>query len=64
MVKITPTTQAIEMGASENVQMINSDEPGSLFKYRGEWRWATVENLMQSGLIARVDIDYKPGVLN
>lgn len=61
--KITPSDQAIEMGAQENVQMVNADDVDSFFKHRGEWRWDTVERLMQQGLIVRVEIDYKPGVL-
>lgn len=61
--KITPSDQAKEMGASDNVQMVNADDVDSFFKWRGEWKWSTVEGLMRDGLIARVDIDYKPGVL-
>lgn len=61
--KITPSDKAKEMGARENVQMVNADDVDSFFKFRGEWKWSTVENLMQSGLIARVEIDYKPGVM-
>lgn len=64
LIKITPSDQAIEMGAQENVQLIDSDRAEDFFKWRGEWKWNSVERLMQSGLIVRVEIDYKPGVLN
>jgi hypothetical protein len=63
LVKLTPTVRAKDAGAKESVHLIDADDVDSFFKWRGEWRWRSVEDLMQSGLIARAEIDYKPGVL-
>lgn len=60
-VQITPSQMAIEAGAKPAITVIESDDCEDFFKWRYEWTWATVEKLLDSGVISRVDIDYKPG---
>lgn len=61
LVRLTPSDEAIEAGASESIQTIPSDDVQDFFKHpSGEWNWATVERMMDAGLIAVVEIDYIP----
>lgn len=61
LVKLTPSDELIEAGATENIQTIQSDDVADFFKHPGgSWSWAAVERMMDKGLIVRVEIDFIP----
>lgn len=64
LIKLTPSAEAIDMGASESIQTVPSDDVEDLFKHpNGGWKWTTVEKLLEDGLLVRVEIDFIPTTL-
>lgn len=61
IIKLTPTEQAMEMGAMESIQTVQSDDVRDLFKHpSGDWRWETITRLLDTGMLHRVEVDYIP----
>lgn len=61
LIRLTPSAEAISRGALTTIQTIPSDDAEDLLKHpSGNWKWDTIDRLLDEGLLTRVEVDFVP----